>query len=90
MFGYIEVLCNAIFLEIGPPRNAAANNIEHYTFVTLFSRKSDTPHPHLRYVTLEWPLWSFLGTNKMVQLAEFGCNNTRGNAGRGERSWPSG
>ena len=39
-----------------PPRNA--NNIEHYTFVTLFSRKSDTPppHPHLRYVTLEWPL----------------------------------
>ena len=24
-----------------PPRNA--NNIEHYTFVTLFSRKSDTP-----------------------------------------------
>ena len=36
-----------------PPRNA--NNIEHYTFVTLFSRKSDTPHPHLRYVTLEWP-----------------------------------
>ena len=37
-----------------PPRNA--NNIKHYTFVTLFSRKSDTPHPHLRYVTLEWPL----------------------------------
>ena len=26
-----------------PPRNA--NNIEHYTFVTLFSRKSDTPTP---------------------------------------------
>ena len=51
------MLRNAIFLEIGPPpppRNA--NNIEHYTFVTLFSRKSDTPHPHLRYVTLEWPL----------------------------------
>ena len=36
-----------------PPRSA--NNIEHYTFVTLFSRKSDTPHPHLHYVTLEWP-----------------------------------
>ena len=36
-----------------PPRNA--NNIEHYTFVTLFSRKADTPHPHLCYVTLEWP-----------------------------------
>ena len=33
-----------------PPRNV--NNIEHYTFVTLFSRKSDTTHPHLRYVTL--------------------------------------
>ena len=45
-----------------PPRNA--NNIEHYTFVTLFSRKSDTPHPHLRYVTLEWPLslwWTHIG-----------------------------
>ena len=54
-----QVLRNAIFLEIGPPpppRNA--NNIEHYTFVTLFSRKSDTPHPHLRYLTLEWPLAS--------------------------------
>ena len=37
-----------------PPRNA--NNIEPYTFVTLFSGKFDTPpHPHLRYVTLEWP-----------------------------------
>ena len=38
-----------------PPRNA--NNIEHYTFITLFSGKSDTPHPHLHYVTLEWPLY---------------------------------
>ena len=36
------------------PRNA--NNIEPYTFVTLFSGKSDPPPPHLRYVTLEWPL----------------------------------
>ena len=26
-----------------PPRNA--NNIKHYIFVTLFSRKSDTPYP---------------------------------------------
>ena len=36
MYGAIQVLRNAIFLEIGPPpppRNA--NNIEHYTFVTL-------------------------------------------------------
>ena len=31
-------------------------NIEPYTFVTLFSVKSYTPHPHLRYVTLEAPL----------------------------------
>ena len=37
-----------------PPRSA--NNIEHHTFVTLFSRKSDTPPPYLRYVTLERPL----------------------------------
>ena len=37
-----------------PPRNA--NNIEPYTFVTLFLGKIDTPHPYLRYVTLEWPL----------------------------------
>ena len=36
-----------------PPRNA--NNIEPYTFVMLFPGKIDTPHPHLRYVTLEWP-----------------------------------
>ena len=49
------MLRNAIFLEIGPPPPHNANNIEHYTFVTLFSRKSDPPHPHLRYVTLEWP-----------------------------------
>ena len=41
-------------LDPHPPlRNA--NNIEPYTFVTLFSRKLDTPHPHLRYVTLKWP-----------------------------------
>ena len=51
--GAIQVLRNAIFLEIGPPPPRNANNIEHYTFVTLFSRKSDTPHPHLRYVTLD-------------------------------------
>ena len=38
-----------------PPRNA--NNVEPYTFVTFSSGKCDTPHPHLRYVTLEWPLY---------------------------------
>ena len=43
--GAIQVLRNAIFLEIGPPLPRNANNIEHYTFVTLFSRKSDTPPP---------------------------------------------
>ena len=37
-----------------PPRNA--NNVEPYTFVTRFSGKVDTTHPHLHYVTLEWPL----------------------------------
>ena len=44
--GAIQVLHNAIFWKLDPhppPRNA--NNIEHYTFVTLFSRKSDTPLP---------------------------------------------
>ncbi len=35
-----------------PPRNA--NNIEHYTFVTLFLENLTHPYPHLRYVTLEW------------------------------------
>ena len=35
------------------PRNA--NNVESYTFGTLFSRKCNTP-PHLHYVTLERPL----------------------------------
>ena len=58
-FGAIQVLRNAIFLEIGPPptpRNA--NNIENYTFVTLFPENQTPPprHPHLRYITLEWPL----------------------------------
>ena len=38
-----------------PPRNA--NNIVPYTFVTLFSRKCDNPHRHLRYVTFESPRW---------------------------------
>ena len=44
-----------------PPRNA--NNIEPYTFVMLFPGKIDTPHPHLRYVTLEWPLAGFCQKN---------------------------
>ena len=46
VYGAIQVLRNAIFLEIEPhppPRNA--NNIEYYTFVTLLSRKSDPPTP---------------------------------------------
>ena len=54
-----QVFRNAFLWKLDPhppPRNA--NNIEPYTFVTLFSVKSDTPppHPHLRYVTLEGPL----------------------------------
>ena len=46
LLGAIQVLRNAFFLGIWPqptPRNA--NNVELYTFVTLFSRKVDTPHP---------------------------------------------
>ena len=58
MLGAIQVLRNAFFLKIGPPptpRNA--NNVEPYTFITLFSGKFHTPpHLQLRYVTLEWPL----------------------------------
>ena len=41
-----------------PPRNA--NNIEHYTFVTLFPEKLPPRHPHRLYVTLEWPLGKHL------------------------------
>ena len=55
--GAIQVLRNAFFGKLvphPPPRNA--NNIEPYTFVTLSSGKFDTPPPHQRYVTLEWPL----------------------------------
>ena len=37
-----------------PPRNA--NNVEPYTFVTLFSGKPDTLKLPLCYVTLKWPL----------------------------------
>ena len=43
--GAIQVLRNAFFLKLDPhptPRNA--NNIEPYTFVTLFPRKLNTPH----------------------------------------------
>ena len=41
IFWAIQVLRNAFFWKLDP-------------FVTLFSRKSDTP-THVRYVTLEWP-----------------------------------
>ena len=37
-----------------PPRNA--NNIEYYTFVTLSSRKSETPPPPSALRNTEWPL----------------------------------
>ena len=57
--GAIQVLRNAFFLEIGPHPVAPTHplvtliTLNLYTFVTLFSGKVDTPHPHLRYVTLE-------------------------------------
>ena len=44
--GPFKCYVTLFFLKLDPhqpPRNA--NNIEHYTFVTLFSRKSDTPPP---------------------------------------------
>ena len=46
-----------------PPRNA--NNVEPYTFVTLFPGKVDTPHPHLHYVKLEWPLTYRVGERRV-------------------------
>ena len=38
-----------------PPRNA--NNIEHYTLVTFFSRKSDTPPPPPSALRNTWNSW---------------------------------
>ena len=38
-----------------PPTPHNANNIEPYTFIKLFYGNCDTPHPHLSYITLEWP-----------------------------------
>ena len=46
ILGAIQVLRNAFFWKLDPhppPRNA--NNIEPYTYVTLFSGKCDTPLP---------------------------------------------
>ena len=54
-FGAIQVLRNVFFWKLDPhPPPCTANNVKPYTFVTLFPIKID--HPHLRYVTLEWPL----------------------------------
>ena len=64
----IQVSRNAFVLEIvphPPPRNA--NHVEPYIFVTLFSSKFDTPH--LRYITLEWPL-SYLYMNGLHTAAD--------------------
>ena len=53
VLGAIQVLRNAFFWKLDPhPPPRTANNIEPYTFATLFSRKSET----LRYILLEWPL----------------------------------
>ena len=42
------------YLEIGPAPTPLlkANNVEHYTFVTLSTGKCDTPHSHLHYLRL--------------------------------------
>ena len=40
-------------LDHPPPRNA--NNIEPYGLRNAFFPENWTPHPHLRYVTLDWP-----------------------------------
>ena len=56
------MLHNTFFWKLDPhPPLHNANNVEPYTFATLFSGKFDTPpHHHLRYVTLEWPLMNAL------------------------------
>ena len=52
------MLRNAFFLGTVTPTHPLVmiNNVEQYTFATLFPRKGDTPPPPLHYVTLEWPL----------------------------------
>ena len=51
------MLRNAFSGEFDPhPPHRNANNVEPYTFVTLFSGKAVIPHPPWHYVTLEWPL----------------------------------
>ena len=67
--GAIQVLRNAFFREIGPPPPRNANNVEPYTFVTLFPEKLTLPHPLLHYVTLEWPHRS--NYNKMHRELSF-------------------
>ena len=57
--GTIHELRNAFSRKFDthpPPRNA--NNVEPYTFVTVFFWKFDAPDPpppQLHYVMLEWP-----------------------------------
>ena len=52
--GTIQVLRNAFPSKLNPhPPPLNANNVDPYTFVTLFTGQVDTPHRHLRYVTLE-------------------------------------
>ena len=46
VYGAIQVLRNAFIQRIWPhPPPSNANNVDPYTFVTLFSGKADTPHP---------------------------------------------
>ncbi len=52
----LQVLHNTFFwISDTHPHPRNANNVEHYTSVTLFPRNFTTHHPALHYVTLEWP-----------------------------------
>ena len=58
--GPIQVLRNAFFLEIGPPTHPSIMQITlNLNLRNAFPGKFDTRHPHLHYITLEWPLLGF-------------------------------
>ena len=56
LLGVIEVLRNTFLWRFDTSSTGNANNIGLYTFVMLIFELNHLPTPHLRYVTLEWPV----------------------------------